>query len=718
MSSYHFKTSLFAMNVVERLINTRLEVSGDSFLTDKPILYVINHFTRAETLILPYVIYKATGKYSHSLANKALFKGALGDYLTSMGVVSTAEKDRDLRIIRDLLTGENNWTIYPEGAMIKSKQIVKRGKLVLTTPGRIGPAHTGASILALKAEIYRKRYIACKQEGNEKALQALRNQLDMEDLSRIKLDSAVIIPVSISYYPLRPGQNIIKKMVHKFFDEMPERLAEELEIEGNILMNKTDMNIHFSEPVEIKNYLTGYNKISNWIPILGELDKKNFLIKRAGVKLTNDFMKTIYTRIQINLDNLYCCALKYLKNPMAEDVFMKRLYLLIDEYRNNKRYRLHPDLINNASNLLNNPDWEPFKSIRQLAIDKEVLTVEDGMMKVNSIKFSMMQMFHHVRVQNPLVVIANELEPCKDLVTRLRRYMNYPGSSVETRIFSALLDEDIARFDRDYNDYYEENFSKDKTIGAPIYLEGTNNIGIVLSHGYLAAPAEIAELAQHLNSQGFSVYGLRLPGHGTSPHNLSKINWQEWVWAYLRGYSLLKQKNDKIIFGGFSTGGTIALIAATMVKDITCIFNINPPVKMADINATMATAVHHWNSFLEAIHVDTGQWEYIDDKSRNPAVNYERIYVNSLHELDQLMDHCRDCLSKVKQDFFLINSSNDPTVDPSSSEYVYKHIGSENKKRIVMNADEHIIVLGKYKEEAFKNLDQFLGQYVNNSSAT
>ena len=239
------------MNVFERLINTRLKISGDSFKSGRPTLYVINHFTRAETLIMPYVIYKATGMYVHSLADKSLFKGGLGDYLESMGVISTDEKDRDLMIIRDLLTGENNWTIYPEGTMMKNKQIVKRGKLVLTTPSRIGPAHTGAAILALKAEIFRKRYIDYKQKNDQKGLDLLKSRLKMDDLSSIKIDSAVIIPVSISYYPLRPGQNIIKKLVKKFFDEIPKRLEEELEIEGNILMNNTDMNIHFSEIIEI-----------------------------------------------------------------------------------------------------------------------------------------------------------------------------------------------------------------------------------------------------------------------------------------------------------------------------------------------------------------------------------------------------------------------------------------------------------------------------------
>ena len=101
-------------------------------------------------------------------------------------------------------------------------------------------------------------------------------------------------------------------------------------------MNDTDMNIHFSEPIETKNYLKGFNRITDWIPVLGQIDRKNFLIKRAGSKLTKDFMNTIYTSVQINFDHLYCSSLRYIKKDIHEDDFIRRLYLLVDEYRAKK----------------------------------------------------------------------------------------------------------------------------------------------------------------------------------------------------------------------------------------------------------------------------------------------------------------------------------------------------------------------------------------------
>ena len=712
MSSFRFKTSLFAMRVVERLINTRMTVSGDSYKSDRPTLFVINHFTRAETLLMPYIIYKATGKYAHSLADKGLFKGFLGDYLESMGVVSTGEKDRDLFIIRDLLTGENNWTIYPEGSMIKSKQIFKRGKMVMTTPNRIGPPHTGAAILALKAEIYRQQYIEHRKNNNLEKLEEFSKKLKIDDLNKIRLDSAIVIPVSISYYPLRPGHNMIKKLVQKFFKEVPKRLDEELEIEGNILINNTDMNIHFDEPIESRDYLKGFNRITGWVPVLGQIDKKNFLIKRAGIKLTKDFMRKIYTNVQLNFDHFYCASLRYIKQDLKENEFLIRLYLTIDEYRAKKNYRIHPDLRHGLSKMLWDKDYAPLKSIRDLAIEKEILTIKDGVMSVNHVKLNMMHMFHNVRVQNPLVVIANEIEPYKDLIVRLKRYINYPKRNVNEMLFSGLMYEGINRYNRDYDEYYNEEFSKDKAIGDPFYLRGKKDVGIVLCHGFLSAPREVRKLAEHLNSQGYHVYAPRLAGHGTSPENLATIQWEEWVNAYVRGATLLKQVCSEVIFGGFSTGGTIALIAATKVDYVKTLFAINPPTDMKGIGASKATVVHKWNTFMDSIKIKSAQMEYTDSTSSNPDVNYTRIYIKGLNEMDELMERCREVLKDVTQNVLIINSDRDPTVDPNCSKYIMENISSKNKKRIEVKADKHIIIIGDDCDEPFRLVCRFLERNI------
>ena len=127
-----FKSTEFTMRILERILNTNIHVDGLEHLNGHPTLFVINHFTRAETLLIPYVLYKYRSNYVHSLASHNLFKGKLGELLTSLGVVSTNEPNRDKKIIGDLMCDRSDWLIYPEGVMVKNKKNLSRsGKFVV-----------------------------------------------------------------------------------------------------------------------------------------------------------------------------------------------------------------------------------------------------------------------------------------------------------------------------------------------------------------------------------------------------------------------------------------------------------------------------------------------------------------------------------------------------------------------------------------------------------
>ena len=88
------KSTTFALSMLERIFRAKIRVVGVENLNGEPTLFVINHFTRAETFIVPWVLYKQTGEYVHTLANPELFVGRFGEYLSQLGVIRTDEPDR------------------------------------------------------------------------------------------------------------------------------------------------------------------------------------------------------------------------------------------------------------------------------------------------------------------------------------------------------------------------------------------------------------------------------------------------------------------------------------------------------------------------------------------------------------------------------------------------------------------------------------------------
>ncbi|MGB5156963.1 alpha/beta hydrolase [Desulfobacterium sp. N47] len=110
-------------------------------------------------------------------------------------------------------------------------------------------------------------------------------------------------------------------------------------------------------------------------------------------------------------------------------------------------------------------------------------------------------------------------------------------------------------FDSEYETYWREGESKPKNIGTPIlYRKLFPKAGILLVHGYLAAPEEVRPLADYLYKQGYTVYVPRLRGHGTSPDDLALRTWEDWLHSVERGYMILANSARDVVLGGVSMG--------------------------------------------------------------------------------------------------------------------------------------------------------------------
>lgn len=81
---------------------------------------------------------------------------------------------------------------------------------------------------------------------------------------------------------------------------------------------------------------------------------------------------------------------------------------------------------------------------------------------------------------------------------------------------------------------------------------------VLLVHGLSDSPYSLHELAQQLHAAGYTVLGLRLPGHGTAPAALTQFKWQDAAGAVRLAMRELAQKHPQIHIVGYSTGATLA----------------------------------------------------------------------------------------------------------------------------------------------------------------
>lgn len=237
--------------VIKKLSGAHFTTSGES-LPEGPVLFLANHFTRFETFVVPYLLFNKRKRIARSLADDTVFVGWLGKYMRLAGSISTKNKARDCIIADDFLSGKADWIIYPEGHMVKNKQIsFNNGEFCIKTEMRQGPVHTGGAVLALKAELMRQRV---KETLDDKKKIKRFCSIHGVDIDRKKINKDVtlnIIPLSITYFPIRPGKNRLLLWLDKRFNLRGSRFIEELEIEINLLMD-ANMHLHFGKAISAK----------------------------------------------------------------------------------------------------------------------------------------------------------------------------------------------------------------------------------------------------------------------------------------------------------------------------------------------------------------------------------------------------------------------------------------------------------------------------------
>src|SRR6187549_3092356 len=63
----------------------------------------------------------------------------------------------------------------------------------------------------------------------------------------------------------------------------------------------------------------------------------------------------------------------------------------------------------------------------------------------------------------------------------------------------------------------------------PFDLDGDDDVGVVLVHGFTGTPFEVGYLGRALAKERYTVSAPRLPGHGTSLDDLDRTRWEDWV---------------------------------------------------------------------------------------------------------------------------------------------------------------------------------------------
>ncbi len=712
MKNIFYSSSTYLIGVLESILETNIYVHGEErLLHNSPTLFVANHFTRFETFVMPYIISSHSPMVVRSLADHSIFVGYFGKFLDKLGTLSTQHEHRNEIILGDLMTGRKNWIIYPEGAMVKNKKLCLDTGFVLDFLDGKERVHTGSAVLAMKAELLKHEYKEAQHAGDVLKVRSMREKYFINADERVAYKSTVVVPVNITYVPIRPGVNPLMSIGDKFVDHIDDRIKEELEIEGNILLN-SEIHIYFDEPIDVAEYLYHLKEgMLESCPIVGEGD----LIGACRHDLTTQFMEAIYKNVLINFDHIFALVLEhYAEEFIGANELKRAIFLAARDVVLLKKFHVHHSIKDELFKLLTDECDPWYDSSLGLALSQNVLLqVEEDLYRINKEVFEDEHEFHTIRIKNTLRVVLNEIALFPEISSSVKDNLCKNSHKIKEEVFNVIYQRDHANYIKTYNRFYSVVLSKPKDIGEPFVMYNPEfSTGVVLSHGYKSSPSEVKELARYLHEKGMNVYGVRLEGHGTVSEDLRDRTWEEWYDSFNRGFAAMRQVSKKIYLVGFSTGGLLAMLATSRkLNKVDGLVVINAALELQDIRVNyLVPTLNKMNDFLSVFHADM---EYVEIEAEFPNFNYERTYIKSLEQLRLLMEKCKSILPSITAPTLILQGDKDPVVRPESADKILENISSGDKALETFDFSRHVITLGEGNEKVFKAVHSFIDRSLD-----
>ncbi len=723
-----------SLSLVESRLGLNIKVHGnEDDLLNRGQIFLFNHFARFETLIPHYIIHKETKAYCRSVADKSLFKASKGlaRFLSDVGAVPNDLPGLLPFLAAEILRG-HKVVIFPEGAMIKDRRVVdEKGQVGIFSfkENIFRKHHKGGAVLAMILDICKHRIKDLFENNDTIRIRQWMQTLGFDSKEQL-LEQAhkptIIVPATITFYPIRADDNFLSKGAEFFFRnrKLPERLLEELAVEGNIVFRDTDMDIRLGTPIQpkrrwgwidtqlMRRYFLSVNHLDDLFSLKEAADSvvEALLLRtinRESDRLRDHYMDAIYQGTTVNLGHLAAVMISELMHRGERHVLYETLhnglYFALKALQDTPEVHLHRSLLW-PDRYRGLPDGMTHDLVRFMAT-----CIQAGLLEKNSTGYVFLDKlfaehdFHRIRVENPLMVYANEVAPIKAVGQAVRNALDKVAHSINPIELGGLLFEDEVRawshntayFSR--KRYQEINAKETATRSGKPYLlthPEPSPLGVLLIHGLLASPAELEDFGTKVHALGHTVMGVRLAGHGTSPWDLEQRRWEDWLASVQRGYDILALHVKKVLVVGFSAGAALALIMASRKPNkLAGVASVAAPYYLQDKNVAFAPLLHGVNRLVARVSGSHGVAPFRSNDPAHPDINYRSIPVSAVHELLDMIGELRKSLSAVDVPVTIVQGDADSVVKPESATRIHdKLVNCPDKSLHWIPGGEHWLI--------------------------
>ncbi|TMV92057.1 alpha/beta fold hydrolase [Thioclava sp. BHET1] len=226
----------------------------------------------------------------------------------------------------------------------------------------------------------------------------------------------------------------------------------------------------------------------------------------------------------------------------------------------------------------------------------------------------------------------------------------------------------------------------------PFAFEG-NETGVLVIHGFTGSTQSMRYLGQSLHERfGFTVLGPCLPGHGTSPDEMSKTGYLDWLGAVERALEALAARKKRVFVTGLSMGGTLTLnLAARFPKLVQGIAPISAAAGPLPDGFVDLLALNPRPERVPGIGSDIKQEGVVE-------LAYDETPVNCVVELAALVLMTSNMLHRITCPTLVIQARDDHVVPQANEMVIVSKISSNDIRLQRLDESYHVATLDNDKD--------------------
>ena len=232
------------------------------------------------------------------------------------------------------------------------------------------------------------------------------------------------------------------------------------------------------------------------------------------------------------------------------------------------------------------------------------------------------------------------------------------------------------------------------------YAADKGPVGVLLIHGYTGSVAETRPMGDYLAGQGLSIRCPLLPGHGTTPEDLTRIRWQAWAAEAEAALRELQDRCETVFAGGLSLGSLLALWLGMEHPEIAGLIAMAPAIKVQNRLLPLALVLRYVLKYNPGGAI--GDEDLGDPGAINRIWCYDETPLWGAAETYLLQRKVRQGLAGIQQPILIFQGRNDAALSPEAAEILYEDVASADKTLNWLDHSGHNLLVDSEREAVWQ----------------